>query len=178
MADLILLNRLFARVIENKPGATKISSLRWVKLSEKRAPKNVIIPVLLLISNLEIRNDLLNLLEENHYSPILIADLAKLLQFLRRRPFAIVFTDCGAVTSYGPGILAKIKVACRHCRIIFLCDKGHLCDKTHRNLIKEVLEIGVYACILAPYKDWEVLSLISFYPQKEKNERSRAAKKS
>jgi len=27
------------------------------------------------------------------------------------------------------------------------------------------MEIGIYACLLPPYKDWEVLTMVSFYPR-------------
>ncbi len=35
-----------------------------------------------------------------------------------------------------------------------------LCDQDHRDLIKEAVEHEVYACILAPYEEWEVLTMI------------------
>lgn len=87
-----------------------------------------------------------------------------MFHFLKEKQFAIVLIDCGAVTNYGTGILSKVKVACDLCRIIIFCDQAHLRDKLHRELIKEVMNIGVYACIMAPYKDWEVLCLVSYHP--------------
>ena len=47
-----------------------------------------------------------------------------------------------------------INVACPGCNAILLCDQDH------RVLIKEAVELGVYACILAPYEEWEVLTMI------------------
>jgi hypothetical protein len=62
------------------------------------------------------------------------------------------------------GIYAKIKVASRYCRAILICDKSH---KAHREIIREAMEIGIYACLLAPYEDWEVLAMVRYYPRKE-----------
>jgi hypothetical protein len=27
------------------------------------------------------------------------------------------------------------------------------------------MEIGVYACLLPPFEDWEVLTMVSYYPR-------------
>lgn len=120
-------------------------------------------PILLLISDVQTRNHLRNLLEENHFSPLLVADHNELLRALKKKQFAVVLIDCGAVNTYGTGIISKIKVRCRHGRVIVFCDKAHLFDSQHRELIKEILKIGVYACIVAPYKEWEVISLVTNY---------------
>ena len=97
-----------------------------------------------------------------------MADQQELLRTLKKKQFATVMIDCGAVSVYGAGIISKIKVACRQSRIIIFCDKTHLADSQHREFIKEILAIGVYACIVAPYKGWEVISLSSYYPHLEK----------
>jgi DNA-binding response OmpR family regulator len=119
-------------------------------------------PTLLLISEPQTRNFLCSLLSENQLSPLLMSDKKELLRELKKQPFATVLIDCGAVATYGAGIISKIKVSCRHSRIIIFCDKSHLADGQHRELIKEILAIGVYACIMAPYKGWEVISLASY----------------
>ena len=67
---------------------------------------------------------------------------------------AIVIMDYEVVTSYGRRIYSRINVACPGCKCIMLCDQDH------RDLIKEAVEHGVYACILAPYEEWEVLTMI------------------
>lgn len=122
-----------------------------------------------MISHNQTRNYLRNLLAENHYSPLLISDQTELMSVLKENQFAIVLIDCGVVESYGVTAISKIKVVCPNSRIIILCDKEHLCDSQHRDLIKEVLNIGVYACILAPYKEWEILSLVTYYSRLEKS---------
>ncbi|MHB8158815.1 MAG: hypothetical protein ACYDEQ_15750 [Desulfocucumaceae bacterium] len=125
-------------------------------------------PILLLISDHQTRDHLWSLLIENNFSPLLMADPKELLHVLKKNQFAIVLIDCGAVDVYGPRIITKIKVACRYGRVIIFCNKVHLGDSQHRELIKEILKIGVYACILAPYKEWEVLSLVTYYSNLEK----------
>ena len=67
---------------------------------------------------------------------------------------AIVFVDHEVVNSYGAKIYSRINVACSGCDVILLCDQAH------RDLIKEAMELSVYACILAPFKEWEVLTMI------------------
>jgi len=120
-------------------------------------------PILLLISDQQTRNSLWNLLTENDLSPLLIADQKELLLVLKKKQFATVLIDCKAITNNGVGIISKIKVACPHSHIIVFCDKSHLADKQHRELIKEILAVGIYACIMAPFKGWEVISLVSYY---------------
>jgi DNA-binding response OmpR family regulator len=118
-------------------------------------------PILLLVGNSRTRDYLSSLLSENNYSPLLMTDPEELLRSLKGKEAAIILIDCRAVSSFGTRMLSKIKVSCRLCRIIIFCDREHLCDKRHRELIKETLAIGVYACILSPYKEWEVLSMVS-----------------
>lgn len=127
-------------------------------------------PILLLISDPPTRNSLWNLLAENDLSPRLMADQKELLQMLKKKPLATVLIDCGAVMANGVGIISKIKVACSQSHIIIFCDKAHLSDHQHREMIKEILGIGVYACIMAPFKGWEVISLVSYHPHLEKKE--------
>jgi AmiR/NasT family two-component response regulator len=37
---------------------------------------------------------------------------------------------------------------------------SYFVTKDHRRLIKQAVELGVYACILASYEEWEVLTMI------------------
>ena len=121
-------------------------------------------PLLLLVLQEPIRSRLFELLRGNGYFPQVAADLGTVLQALKGEDWAPVIVDCEAVTRYGVGIYAKIKVACRYCRVILICDRTH---KTHREIIREAMEIGIYACLLAPYEDWEVLAMVRYYPRKE-----------
>jgi DNA-binding response OmpR family regulator len=121
-----------------------------------------------MISDPQMRNDLYSLLSENNYNPLLLSNQEELLRVLKENQFAIVLIDCGAVYIHGARIISKIKVVCQHGRIIIFCHKAHLCDSQHRDLIKDILTIGVYACILAPFNDWEVLSMITYYSRLEK----------
>ena len=118
----------------------------------------------LLVFNEPTRQHLTELLRGNGYIPQAVPDLGGVLAALKGQDCATVFVDCEAVTRYGVGIYSKIKVACRYCRVILLCDKTH---KSHREIIRQAMEIGIYACLLAPYEDWEVLAMVRYYPRKE-----------
>jgi len=67
---------------------------------------------------------------------------------------AIVIMDYEVVNSYGMRIYSRINVACPGCSAILPCDQDH------QGLIKQAVELGVYACILAPYEEWEVLTMV------------------
>lgn len=165
MTGLLPRSDIFAELFQNGQRITgTLPQLERKNPQEKPIAKNKPTPILLLVGNSQTRDYLSCLLSENNYFPLLMADPEELLQSLKEKQFAIILIDCSAVTNYGTRILSKIKVSCQRCRIIIFCDKEHLSDKLHRELIKEVLNIGIYACILAPYNDWEVLSMFSYYP--------------
>jgi PleD family two-component response regulator len=163
MGGLTFSADLFAEFFQNRQRINdKLSELKHQNPRRKPTAKHKPTPILLLVGNGRTRDYLSSLLSENNYSPLLMTDPEELLRSLKGKEFAIILIDCRAVSSFGTRILSRIKVSCRHCRIIIFCDKEHLCDKWHRELIKEILAIGVYACILAPYKEWEVLSMVSY----------------
>jgi DNA-binding NtrC family response regulator len=164
MAGLFPFSTRFAELFQPGPGTGGLPQAERKNPKEKPIAKNKPTPILLLVGNGQTRDYLSNLLLENNYFPLLMTDPEELLQSLKEKQFGIVLIDCRAVTSFGARILSRIKVSCRRCRIIIFCDKEHLHDRCHRELIKEALNIGVYACILAPYKDWEVLSMFSYFP--------------
>ena len=163
MGGLTLRADLFAEFFQTRQGINgKLAELNRQNSGRKPTAKQKPTPILLLVGNGRTRDYLSSLLSENNYSPLLMTDPEELLRSLKGKEFAIILIDCRAVSSFGTRILSKIKVSCRLCRIIIFCDKEHLCDKRHRELIKEILAMGVYACILAPYKEWEVLSMVSY----------------
>jgi DNA-binding NtrC family response regulator len=112
------------------------------------------IPILLLIANEELRNYILGLCKRNNLHPLIGADLEELIKKSKTRQSGIVMMDYEVVKSYGARIYSRINVACPGCNAILLCDQDH------RDFIKEAVEHGVYACILAPYEEWEVLTMI------------------
>jgi len=166
MGGLTLRVDLFAEFFQTRQGINgKLAELKPQEPGRKPTAKQKPTPILLLVGHGRTREYLSSLLLENNYSPLLMTDPEELLRSLKGKEFAIILIDCRAMSSFGTRILSKIKVACRRCRIIIFCDKEHLCDQRHRELIKEILAIGVYACILAPYKEWEVLSMVSYCHQ-------------
>ncbi|MBU1161696.1 MAG: hypothetical protein KKF96_03980 [Proteobacteria bacterium] len=120
------------------------------------------IPILLLIANEKIRSYVLELCKRNNFHPLIGADLEELIKSFKTRHSSIVMLDYEVVKSYGARIYSRINVACPGCNAILLCDQDH------RDLIKEAVEHGVYACILAPYEEWEVLTMIRNIDAKKK----------
>ena len=112
------------------------------------------IPILVLITNESIRSYVIDLCKRNNLHPLISADLEELVKRIKKMRGAIVIMDYEVVNSYGRRIYSRINVACPGCKAIMLCDQDH------RDLIKEAVEHGVYACILAPYEEWEVLTMI------------------
>ena len=112
------------------------------------------IPILVLISNENIRSYVLGLCNRNNYHPLIGADPEEIIKRFKTRHSGIVMIDYEVVKSYGARIYSRINVACPGCNVILFCDQDH------RDLIKEAVEHGVYACILAPYEEWEVLTMI------------------
>jgi DNA-binding NtrC family response regulator len=126
----------------------------------------------LLVSNEKLREYLFDLLRKNRYRPQVRTRLDELLSALKGAHDAIVFLDTEAVAIYGVGIYSKIKAAVPGSRIILLC------DQSHRDLIKEAMEQGSYGCILEPYAEWEVLTIVrhilsDIQPRKQKPGKSK-----
>lgn len=111
----------------------------------------------LLVGDRQPRDFLVNFLESQGYAPRVLGHPGELVKTLKRTQQATVFVDCLIVGTYGPGLYAKIKVACPGSRIVLLCDKSH---HEHRDLVKEAMDLGIYACLLAPVAEWEVLALV------------------
>ena len=126
----------------------------------------------LLLSNEKIRDYLRDLLQRSRYHPKLMASLDELINGLKRGDEAIVFLDNEAVGIYGVSIYSKIKAAVPRKKIILLCDQAH------RSLIKEAMQYGIYGCILEPYAEWEVLTMVrhvlsDMQPRKKKSRKSK-----
>jgi len=108
----------------------------------------------LLVLNDSIRQHMLAILERNNFKPVVISNPSELAAELKERTCPVIFIDWEAETQYGPAIIMNIKAACQEGGIIFLY------DREHRNLIREVMQLGVYGCILAPYDEWEILTMV------------------
>jgi DNA-binding NtrC family response regulator len=118
--------------------------------------------IVILVFHEFLRHSLLELLQDNGYEPNMAANPQEVMQFLRKKKCATVFIDCEALSRYGSGICSKIKLACQYCRVVVFCDKTL---EEHRKIIKDAMEIGIYACLLPPYEDWEILTMVSYYPR-------------
>ena len=112
------------------------------------------IPILVLIANKKIRSYVTGLCKKNNLQPLIGADFEDLITRIKKLRSAIVIMDFEVVKTYGVRIYSRINVACPGCNAILLC------DREHRGLIPQAVELGVYACILAPYEEWELLTMI------------------
>jgi DNA-binding NarL/FixJ family response regulator len=128
-------------------------------------------PISILVLNETIRRHLLGILERNHYKPVVIANPGELAAELKERTCPVIFIDWEAETQFGPAIIMNIKAVCKEGGIIFLYDKDH------RNLIREVMQLGVYGCVLAPYDEWEILTMVKHLLAKKSVKTDRGRKK-
>ena len=128
-------------------------------------------PIGLLVLNEHIRRHLLSILERNQYKPVVISNPGELAAELKERTCPVIFIDWEAETQFGPAIIMNIKAACKEGGIIFLYDKDH------RNLIQEVMQLGVYGCVLAPYDEWEILTMVKHLLAKKSAKTDRRRKK-
>jgi len=113
--------------------------------------------LILLVGHRQTRNFLVNFLEGHKYVPRVAGNPTEVVQALKGQPSATVLVDCQTLSKYGPGLYAKMKVACPACRVVLLCDKNH---HEHRDIVKEAMDLGVYACLLAPFAEWEILAMV------------------
>jgi DNA-binding NtrC family response regulator len=125
----------------------------------------------LLVLNETIRQHLLEILERNHFRPVVISNPSELASELKESACPVIFIDWEAEMLYGPAIIMNIKAACKDGGIIFLY------DKEHRNLIRDVMQLGVYGCVLAPYDEWEILTLVKHLLAKKTVKTDRRRKK-
>lgn len=113
--------------------------------------------ILLLVGHQETRDSLLKFLQEQDYHPQVMHTQKEMLQALKGLEQGTIFVDCQTIALYGPGLFAKIKVACPPCRVVLLCDRSH---GEHKDLVKEAVDLGVFACLLAPFTEWEILTMV------------------
>lgn len=97
---------------------------------------------------------MLSLCRENNYKYLAAINPEELVKTIKKQKNAILFVDYETVKIYGARIYSRVKVACPECNIILLGDQDH------QRLIKEAMELGAYACIMSPYEEWEVLTMI------------------
>lgn len=114
--------------------------------------RDVLFSVLAL--NEEVRLHVLNLLRKNEYPTVENENLDDLINSLKDKKHALIFVDSEAVLAYGTWIVTRVKSACRECRLILLC------SQIHRNLVQGVMELGAYGCIIEPYPEWELLTMV------------------
>ncbi len=114
--------------------------------------RDVLFPVLAL--NEKVRNHVLNLLGKNGYPSVGTDNLDDLVASIKGKKYALIFVDSEAILAYGTWIVPQVRTACRECRLILLC------SQMHRNFVQRVMELGAYGCIIEPYAEWELLTMV------------------
>ncbi len=112
------------------------------------------IRVSVLVLNEEVRVHILNLLAKHeHFGPG-ITSPDELMGPLKKRAGSIILIDCESVLAYGLTVISKLKASCPDSKLILLCSSAN------RQIIKPVMELGAYGCIIEPYREWEFLTMV------------------
>ena len=107
-----------------------------------------------LVLNNDVRCHILNLLRKNEHFSVGIVSLDELMNSSKREANTIILIDCEGVLAYGVTVISKLKTSCPECKLILLYNQAH------RSMIKRVMELGAYGCIIEPYPDWELLTMV------------------
>ena len=107
-----------------------------------------------LVLNDEVRSHVFNLLRKNDRFSFETASLDELLKPLTTGANSIILIDCEGVLTYGITVISKLKTSRPECKLILLCSQAH------RSLIKRVMELGAYGCIIEPYREWEFSTMV------------------
>jgi len=117
---------------------------------------NISAPVL-LVENAAVLQAVVRELGRHQLSPRVAGEVAELLRLLKMEPEATVFLDCRALMQHGVGLIARLRVASPGSRLVLLCSRDH---PHHQSLVREAMDMGVYACLSAPYQDYEILAMV------------------
>ena len=123
-----------------------------------------------MVLNDEVRSHILNLLRKNEHFSVGIVPLDELINPSKREANAIILIDCEGVLAYGVTVISKLKTSCPECKLILLCSQAH------RSMIKRVMELGAYGCIIEPYQEWEFLTMVRLILSGQKIEKKIKAK--
>ncbi len=67
---------------------------------------------------------------------------------------SIILIDCLSVLTYGVTVISSLQSSCPDSKLVLLCRQDN------RHLIGRVMELGAYGCILEPYEEWELLTMV------------------
>ncbi len=107
-----------------------------------------------LALNEDVRKHLLSMLRKIGELSVVIVDLDGILNSGKGRANSIILIDSEAILAYGASVISKIKMASPESRLIVLCSQAH------RGMIKHIMELGAYGCIIEPYPEWEFSTMI------------------
>ena len=107
-----------------------------------------------LILDDEVRARILNLLAKHEHLGVGVTSPDELIAPLKRESGSTILIDCESVLTYGVTVISKLKATCPESKLILFC------SRTHRRIIKPVMELGAYGCIIEPYREWEFLTMV------------------
>jgi len=107
-----------------------------------------------MVLNDEVRRHILNLLRKNEHFSVAIVSLDEIINPSKKEANAIILIDCEGLLACGVAVISKLKTCCPECKLILLCSLAH------RSMIKRVMELGAYGCIIEPYQEWEFLTMV------------------
>lgn len=107
-----------------------------------------------LVLNDEVRAHILSMLRKHENFNVGIATLDELIVPPQKEADSIILIDCQGVLEYGVTVISKLKASCPSRKLILLCSQAH------RHMIKRVMELGAYGCVVEPYEEWEFLTMV------------------
>ena len=123
-----------------------------------------------LVLNDEVRSHIFDLLRKNEHFIFATVSLDELINPPKREANSIILIDWEVVLAYGITVISKVKTSCPDCKLIMLCSRAH------RDLIKRVMELGAYGCIIEPYREWEFSTIVRLILSGQKIDKKAKAK--
>lgn len=108
----------------------------------------------LLILDNDVRPRILSILSKHRHFKVRSVFPDELSGGTRREVNSIILIDSLSVLTYGTTVISKLKSSCPDSKLVFLCNQDN------RHLIGRVMELGAYGCILEPYEEWELLTMV------------------
>lgn len=118
----------------------------------KQSPGEV--PIFLLLKTPEVIEHFNSLFHKLMWKFNLCADVPELLKKVSNFSRAIVFLEGVIPKQEGTNIYKEILDNCPGAKIVLVCNRNH------RNLVKEMIEKGGYGSIIEPYDPWEITTMV------------------
>lgn len=108
----------------------------------------------LLILDDDVRSRILSMLEKHKNFKVKIAFPYELSGSPKGEINSIILIDYLSVLTYGLSVISRLKFCRPDSKLVLLCSQDN------RYLIGRVMGLGAYGCILEPYEEWELLTMV------------------